>query len=46
MSVQFKTLEDAKSFLISDVFVQHNYIATIPQFDVIRMGIIRDISTD
>ncbi|KAJ8709459.1 hypothetical protein PYW08_009463 [Mythimna loreyi] len=46
VSVEFKSHQDANSFLISRILVQHNYVATIPQYNVTRMGLVRDVPTD
>lgn len=46
ISVEFKSHQDANSFLINGVVAQHNYITSIPLFNITRMGIVRDVPVD
>ncbi|KAJ8734529.1 hypothetical protein PYW08_013779 [Mythimna loreyi] len=46
VSVEFQSHQDANSFLISRILTQHNYIASIPQYNITRMGLVRDVPTE
>ncbi|KAG6458273.1 hypothetical protein O3G_MSEX010785 [Manduca sexta] len=46
LSVQFSSAEEANNFVGNTVLSQNNFDATIPRFQVTRMGVVRDIPTD
>lgn len=46
ISVEFVTGEDANKFIISPILPMCKYVATIPTFNVTRMGLVRQVPTD
>lgn len=46
ISVEFKSHQDANSFLISRTLEQNNFIASVPQFNITRLGLVRDVPTE
>lgn len=46
ISVEFLSADDANSFTISPILSSSKYIASIPTYNVTRMGLIRQVPTD
>lgn len=46
VSVEFRSHQDANSFLISSALSQNGFIALIPQFNITRLGLVRDVPTE
>ncbi|KAJ8716397.1 hypothetical protein PYW07_003024 [Mythimna separata] len=46
VSVEFKSHQDANSFLNNSILPKNDYVAAIPQFNITRMGIVRDIPVE
>ncbi|RVE40167.1 hypothetical protein evm_015183 [Chilo suppressalis] len=46
ISVQFKSASDANSFIDHPALLNNNYLASIPSFNVSRMGIIRNVPVE
>ncbi|KAJ8716723.1 hypothetical protein PYW07_006201 [Mythimna separata] len=46
VSVEFKSYQDANSFLNNTILTKNSYIASIPQYNITRMGIVRDIPVE
>ncbi|XP_022823652.1 uncharacterized protein LOC111354426 [Spodoptera litura] len=45
VSVEFVTHQDANSFLVNGMVAQ-SYVTSIPQFNITRMGIVRDVPVE
>ncbi|CAH1636907.1 unnamed protein product [Spodoptera littoralis] len=45
VSVEFVSHQDANSFLVNGMVAQ-NYVTSIPQFNITRMGIVRDVPVE
>lgn len=46
ISVEFKSASDANIFLDSEILSACNYTATIPTFNITRMGLVRNVPVD
>lgn len=46
VSVAFKSPEDANAFLSNSILEQNKYVATVPQFNVTRMGLVRGVPSE
>lgn len=46
VSVEFLSAQDANDFVVNPVLPTSKFIATIPTFNVTRMGVVRDIPTN
>lgn len=46
ISVEFFTAEDANKFIDSPILPMCKYVASVPTFNVTRMGLVRDVPTD
>lgn len=46
ISIDFTTAENANNFLKLSILANNKYTAYIPRFQIVRMGVVRDIPTD
>lgn len=46
LSVEFLSAKDANTFLINPLLPLHSYSASIPTYNVTRMGLVRQVPTD
>lgn len=46
ISVEFLSAEDANNFISSPILPMCKYVASIPTFNVTKMGLVRDVPTD
>lgn len=46
VSVEFKTFIDANSFLGNPILQASKYLATIPTYNITRMGLVREVPTE
>lgn len=46
VSVEFKTPQDANHFLLNPLLLQSGFIATIPSYNISRIGLVREIPSD
>lgn len=46
VSVEFKNVEDANNFLESSILTDAGFSASIPSYNVLRMGIVRGVAID
>ncbi|CAH2107708.1 unnamed protein product [Euphydryas editha] len=46
VSIEFSSGENANNFITSPSVIEHGYAASIPKYNITRMGVVRDIPTD
>ena len=46
VSVEFKSPQDANSFIINSILHKNCYVASIPTFNITRMGVVTGVPTD
>ncbi|XP_047021396.1 uncharacterized protein LOC124631200 [Helicoverpa zea] len=46
VSVEFKSPQDANAFLINNILPKNSFVASIPTFNITRMGVVTGVPTD